>query len=368
MCMKKILILMVMLTILFNICFARERWTAEQANDWFAKQKYRAGVNYIPAYAINPIEIWSAETFDIKAIEKEFALMQSIGFNAIRVFLSDVVWFDNADLANARLAQFLDVAEKYDIGVMIVFFTHGGKDGGELGKQPEPTGTHNSGWVKQPKMEIFLDKSKWGILENYVKSVMTRFANDKRILVWDIYNEPGNIKSEHVVGGRGKLTDEQVKWLENLGIDFIKESAKWARSCNPSQPITYGVWTNRLGKIYNETQFAESDVLSFHSYANLMSNLGRINELKKYNRPIMCTEWLARHLGSTFNPLLAFYKQNNVWSFAFGLVAGKMETWRPWPFLDKPATRGIWFHDIFKADHTPYDSTEIEYIKNVLKK
>ncbi len=366
--MKKWSLFLVLLVLSLLTCQARERWTSQQANEWFAKQKYRAGVNYIPAYAINPIEIWSAETFDIKTIEKEFSLMQSIGFNAVRVFLNDLVWNDDPDGANARLEQFLAIADKYDIGVMIVFFTHGGKDGAKLGKQPNPKGTHNSGWVKQPDMATFSDKAKWGRLEKYVKNVISKFANDKRILVWDIYNEPGNIKSEHVVGGKGKLTKEQIKELEKLGIDFIKETAKWARECNPSQPITYGRWTNRLGKEYIEIQYAESDILSYHCYGSVMNNLALINQMKKLNRPIMCTEWMARHLGSNFNPILGFLKNNDIWSFAFGFVAGKMETWRPWPAIDKPSTNGIWFHDIFKANHTPYDPTEIEYIKNVLKK
>ncbi len=349
--------------------FARDVWTAEEANAWFAKQPYRAGVNYIPAYAINAIEIWQKETFDIKVIEKEFALMQSIGFNAIRVFLNDLVVNDDPKGFLERFELFLKTADKYDIGVMVVFFTNGGRDDAKLGKQPEPNGTHNSGWKKQPSYKILGDRSKWGHLEKYVRTVVGAHAKDPRIICWDIFNEPGNIRSEHIVGGGAGLTKERIEYLQDCVVEVIKLSSQWARSYDPIQPITYGLWARspEFKKKFDKVQFENSDVVSYHSYGNLREQILRHKELKKLNKPVFCKEWMGRILGSTYNPILQYHKQNKIWSFAFGLVAGKMETWRPWPHHDTPETKGIWFHDLYKADHTPYCPEEIEYIKRVLK-
>ena len=345
--------------------FARDIWTPEQANAWYAKQPFRAGVNYIPAYAINPIEIWQKETFNLDVFEKEFALMESIGFNAIRLFLNDLVVNDDPKGFLERFEQVLKVADKHGIGVMVVFFTNGGRTDGKLGKQPEPDGTHNSGWRRQPAYSILRDKSKWGHLEFYVKTVVGAYAKDPRIICWDIFNEPGNIKSDHIVGGGKGLTEADMEHLRRCSLDLVRESAKWTLSLDPIQPITYCLWS-RTPKGFEKVQIENSDILSFHSYGGLGQQVQRYKKLKKYNRPVLCTEWLGRSTGSTLNPILEFHKDNNIWSFAFGFVAGKMETWRNWPAMDDSEIRNIWFHDLYRADHTPYCPEEIAYIKRIL--
>ena len=55
-------------------------WTPEQAQEWGAKQPWLVGCNYTPAYAINQLEFWQADTFDPAAIEAELDLAQGIGF------------------------------------------------------------------------------------------------------------------------------------------------------------------------------------------------------------------------------------------------------------------------------------------------
>jgi hypothetical protein len=354
-----------------TVC-GRGVWTPEQANAWFAAQPYRAGVNYIPAYAINAIEMWSAETFDPKAVDSELSLAASVGFNTIRVFLNDQVYTADPEGFGKRFETFLGVAEKNGFGVMVTFFTNGGHPEGRLGKQPAPNGTHNSGWVKSPCLSLLGDEAKWGTLERYVKGVVSKHAQDSRIVVWDIYNEPGNVRSKHVSQKR-ELTAEEVKAYQANCLHLVQRSAQWARDCDPSQPITFGVWAGGdIAKMFDQTQIENSDVLSYHCYGPLEQQKKRCEALRKYNRPVLCTEWMARQLGSTFNPTLGYMKENRVWSYSFGLVAGKMETWRPWPALVEretdPAKRAMWFHDIFRADHSPYDPEEIKYIKGVLKK
>jgi hypothetical protein len=58
--MKKIiLVYLIALTGLFNSVIAQEKkiWTAEQANQWYAKQPWLVGANFLPSSAINQLEI-----------------------------------------------------------------------------------------------------------------------------------------------------------------------------------------------------------------------------------------------------------------------------------------------------------------------
>lgn len=350
--------------------WARERWTEQEANAWFAGQPYRAGVNYVASDAVNAIEMWSPETFNPKRIDSELALAESIGFNTVRVFLNDQVWAADPEGFDRRIDAFLEIAKRHGIGVMLTFFTNGGNGESHLGKQSSDDGSHNGSWVKSPKLSLLADEAAWGILERYVKDVITRHAKDGRVIVWDIYNEPGNVRSSHIKGKPLK-PDEIEAYTVNC-FHLLQQSFRWARDCNPTQPITAGRWTGgEIGKIFNDYQFAQSDVISYHRYAPPEIHRKIMRELKRYHRPILCTEWMARHLGCTFDPILGEMKRANVWSYSWGLVAGKMETWRPWPNVVKPGDHskdGLWFHDIYHADHTPYDPKETAYIQRVLKK
>src|SRR5258708_32920331 len=39
------------------------RWPEKAANEWYAKQPWLVGSNYIPATAINELEMWQGESF-----------------------------------------------------------------------------------------------------------------------------------------------------------------------------------------------------------------------------------------------------------------------------------------------------------------
>ena len=350
---------------------AREKWTEAEANAWYENKPFMAGCNFVPSDASNQIEMWSSSTFNPKLIDAELAMAQKLGFNTMRVFLSDVVWRHEGQKFFENVDKYLQIADSHGIKTLFVFFDSCWNSVSKYGKQPEPNNTHNSGWKKTPSLEILADTSKWDYMKQYVQSIIKRYANDRRVVLWDIYNEPGNIRSEHIVGGAKSLTEDDVKRLKQCALKLVKESAEWARECNPLQPITFGVYepdSSPHGKMFNKTQYEESDVISYHTYSPLRTHINLVKEMRKYDRPIMCLEWMARHLGSTFNPILKYLKEERIWSCSFGLVAGKMQTWIPWPRIAKDTPNSnIWFHDIFKPDGTPWDPTEVEYIKNVLK-
>ena len=63
------------------------RWPQSKAQDWFDKNGWVAGCNFVPSNAINQLEMWQEETFSPDLIDKELAMAAGLGFNTIRVFL-----------------------------------------------------------------------------------------------------------------------------------------------------------------------------------------------------------------------------------------------------------------------------------------
>ena len=84
---------------------AREKWTEAEANAWYESKPFMAGCNFVPSDASNQIEMWSSSTFNPKLIDAELAMAQKLGFNTMRVFLSDVVWHAQLKLAEIPAIQ-----------------------------------------------------------------------------------------------------------------------------------------------------------------------------------------------------------------------------------------------------------------------
>lgn len=94
---------------------ARERWTEQQARDWYARQPWILGANYVPATAINELEMWQADTFDPRRIDLELGWAEAIGMNTIRVFLHDLLWQQDAEGFRQRIDTFLGIAARHHI-------------------------------------------------------------------------------------------------------------------------------------------------------------------------------------------------------------------------------------------------------------
>ena len=169
------------------------RWTEQQANDWYSQQPWLVGSNYIPATAINQLEMWQADTFDPQRIDLELGWAEAIGLNTMRVFLHDLPWQEDAVGFQKRIDTFLAIADKHHIRILFVLFDSVWDPNPKLGTQHAPTpGVHNSGWVQSPGAAALKDSSQWPRLETYVKGVVGAFAKDKRVLGWDVWNEPSN--------------------------------------------------------------------------------------------------------------------------------------------------------------------------------
>jgi hypothetical protein len=346
---------------------ASPRWTETSANDWYAKQPWLVGSNYIPATAINELEMWQADTFDPKRIDLELGWAQSIGLNTMRVFLHDLPWQQDPDGFKKRIDVFLGIAAKHHIKPLFVLFDSCWDPNPKLGKQHAPTpGVHNSGWVQSPGAKALQDPQQYPRLEGYVKGVVGAFAKDDRILGWDLWNEPDNTNEP----AYSKLEPANKVELVQALLPKVYE---WARAVQPTQPLTSGVWKgdwsspSKLGPT-EKIQIELSDVISFHNYDKPEEFEKRVIWLQQYHRPIICTEYMARGNGSFFQGTLPIAKKYHVAAINWGLVAGKTQTYLPWdswrhPYTDREPA--IWFHEIFRTDGQPYSADEVAFIRTI---
>ena len=128
--------------------------------------------------------------------------------------------------------------------------------------QPGPKpGIHNSGWLRDPGDSIYINPDMITNLELYVKDILTTFGDDERIVLWDLYNEPGN-------SGYG-----------NKSMPLLEKVFTWGREVNPSQPLSSGVWSWNLEEI-SEYQLNNSDVITYHNYGSAENHQSMIDTLR----------------------------------------------------------------------------------------
>ncbi|WP_293880988.1 cellulase family glycosylhydrolase [Sphingomonas sp.] len=344
---------------------ARDRWSEAQANGWYATQPWLVGSNYTPATAINQLEMWQEATWDPKRIDYELNLAQGIGMNTMRVFLHDQLWQQDPEGFKRRVSEFLTIAHRHGIKPLFVLFDSCWDPEPKLGPQHPPIpGVHNSGWVQGPGMPGLRDRAHYPAYKAYVQGVIGAFAKDERILGWDVWNEPDN-GADQYKGQEGK---------EPLVRALLAQVFTWARDANPSQPLTSGVWLGNdwtpggKNSAMEKLQLTQSDVITFHDYSWPETFEGRIKQLLPYNRPILCTEYMARGNGSTFDGSLPIAKRYNVAAMNWGFVDGRTQTRLPWDSWQKPYVLSeptIWFHEVFRADGTPYRQAEVDLIRRL---
>ena len=348
----------------------QQRWSEQKAKDWYAAQAgWLVGSNYVPASAINELEMWQADTFDPKRIDLELGWAESLGMNTMRVFLHDLAYNQDPQGFIKRLDQFLTIAERHKIKSMLVLFDSVWDPNPKAGKQRAPRpGVHNSGWVQSPGAKALSDSSEYPRLEKYVKAVVGAFAKDRRINSWDIWNEPDNRN-----GGEYAKQDPPNKG--ELINRLLPQAFRWAREAKAEQPLTSGVWKGDYVKgtldPTEQIQIEQSDVITFHTYEPAADFEARVKFLQKYNRPIICTEYMARPRGSTFVGILPVGKRLNVGMINWGFVQGKSQTNYPWDSWDNPYVEyepWVWFHDVFRTDGTPYLREETDLIKRLTGK
>ncbi|MGB8010408.1 MAG: cellulase family glycosylhydrolase [Terriglobales bacterium] len=347
------------------------RWPEQKANAWYAQQPWLVGSNYVPKSAINQLEMWQEATFDPVEIDTEFAWAEAMGMNTMRVFLHDLLWQQDVAGFQKRIDQFLTIASRHHIRPMFVLFDSCWDPLPHLGPQHSPVpGVHNSGWVQSPGAAALGDPAQYPRLKAYVNGIVRAFAKDDRILAWDLWNEPG-------ADNHGSYPKEELKDKGRRVAALLPQVFEWARAANPTQPLTSGVWDAdtsldraTLGKL-QQIQLRESDIVTFHNYSWPEDFKGEVRWLRKHNRPVICTEYMARSVGSTFDTILPLAKQEHVGAINWGFVAGKTQTYLPWESWQHPYVAEdppVWFHEVLHPDGTPYREAEVNLIRQLTGK
>jgi len=316
---------------------ALEPWSPEKAWQWYNNQPWLVGFNYLPSTAVNDTEMWQKETFDPATIDREFGWARKIGYNSCRVFLQFIAWKADPQGFRNRFEQFLALADKHGLTVMPIFFDDCAFSGKEpyLGKQDDPApGVHNSGWVPSPGKKVVADRRAWPELEKYVKDLVGAFGRDKRVVIWDLYNEPSTPESPALV----------------------EAAFRWAREAKPEQPLTTCLFG---GGRLPEQIVALSDIISIHNYNNLGNVTGEIAERKGLGRPLLVSEWMCRGQNSRFESHLPCFRQERIACWNWGLVAGRTQTYYPWGSPKGAPEPTVWHHDVLRKDGTPFDPGEI---------
>ena len=348
------------------------RWSEKKAWEWYNSHPWIRGCNYMSADSVNRIDQWQGLHFKerLKTTEEELGVMKDLGFNSVRIILEFVVWEKEHDSFLERFEEYISLLDKYGISAMVVLANDCMPPKTELWKMPDigeqhydwgyhggrrhsQHGRHNS-----PAPHYYFDDPV--LTEKYfemVREIVTLYKDDPRILMWDLFNEPGN-------SNRSGIT-----------IEPLKRMVKEVRAINPSQPLTIAAWCRDANYEFSmpEDVFAieNSDIITYHNYGTYEEHVRIIKYLKQFNRPLINTEWLARCTGNTvFDNFPLFYLEN-IGCYNWGFVAGKYQTYEPyeahwqWYNDDKNAPIDFtkWFHDLYRPSLRPYDPRETELIK-----
>ncbi len=355
-----------------------DRWTESEAREWWNARPWVCGFNYLPSSAVNFIEMWHGESFDMPTIERELGWAAEIGFNAVRVNLPFLGWRHDRDGLIGRLDRFMGAAAARGIDTVPVLFDDCGFGGEEPVWGPQPAavpGIHNSRAVASPGREAVLDHALRPALEAYVRDVVGQFRADGRVLYWDLYNEPGN-----------RMDFDRTAYaqfdaaLEDQALSLMESCFTWARDAAPDQPVAVAAWTTPLpGQDAHPYQTAIdraslrlSDLVTFHAYWNRDRVERFINYLEVLDRPIICSEWMARAVDSRISDQLGLFHDRGVGCFQWGLVKGRTQTWLPWPddlvrAHGGTPDRDVWFHDLLHEDGSPYDAAEVETVRRLTR-
>jgi len=324
------------------------RWDEQRIWTWFENVGTLKGVNYVPRTAVNSVEMWMEDSFDPDTIDEELNWAQDIGYTCIRVQLQFEVWRQDPEGFLDRVDELLKIAQHNGLRVTLVLFD----DMNIAGEPPRPVvpqaeplpGVHNGRWVPSPAAKAVTDRSRWPELETYVKDVMGKFRRDSRVLYWDLYNTAGN------------------NGLKEESLPLMDQTFNWARSMDASQPLAVAPW-REFNSAMAARKLERSDLVTFQSFDNVESIEARLLLLQRYQRPIICSDWLMRQVGNDFEQILPLFSAFQVGWFNQGLVAGKTQMQVQQRKFRSEIDPEVWQQDVLHEDGSPYDRNEVELIQ-----
>lgn len=346
------------------------KWTKERAWEWYNNRPWIRGCNYMSADCANRIDQWQSYGFEerLETTEKELALMAELGYNSVRLILEFIVWDEEHDSFLERFERYISLCSKYGISCMIVLANDcmrpKGLEVNSLGEQKVDWGYHGGrkqsqhGKLSGMGHHVLDEPDKAPRYFEMVREIVERYKDDERIIMWNIYNEVGN----------------SHRW--QVSMPNLKKIFEIVREIDPIQPLTCETFSLGEGEIEDIPEvekyaLEQSDIISYHNYGTYDINIRIIKKLKRYGRPVLCTEWLARCLDNNIQEMFPLFYLEKIGCYNWGFVAGKYQTYEPWnsvwenydenPDLKWDFTK--WFHDLYRPNHRPYDPKEIEIIK-----
>lgn len=322
--MKHLIYISAMVIILFPYCHpsqkGRSLWTEQQAWEWHKKVGVIKGFN-------EPISAYPG-----MSRKQIFEKASKLGFNSVRFWIHA----EGADEQIKWIREFAEDADEYGLTVSPVL------------------SISDHFFPREDKMQAF-DEAK-----AYTQKIIGAFANDKRIIFWDIWNEP--------------LMADVPEMYEQM--DWIEAAVQWCREMSPIQPITAsiiwdsGVKPDSVSRAINRRYEVEAmmDIHNFHLYDTGLDHMQRVEWIVERarsisDRPLVCTETIARTKGGTFPRTFVPFAQNEIHFFTWGLYICDMNWTVSWGQSTYDPYEP-WFHDLLHPDGEPYDKREIDWLRN----
>ena len=352
------------------------KWTIEEANEWYEKQGWLRGCNFIGSDCANRLDMFQSYKSEEKlaTAERELALCQKIGFNTVRLWANFDVYYAEPDSYMEIFDKYIDLCAKYGQKVMVVLTHEEDLPRGDvfvpkkMGEQTYALGEHQGRVPMTPEEKAIPAKHYYEYPElresflEMVRKTVRKYAKDERIICWNVENEPGIA-----------IGDRAIELLEVL-FDLV-------RAEDPIQPLCADVWRGiKNDDIVSNSEkkaYELSDVISFHSYQSfdrVVSQI-RFHQKRGEGRPILLTEWLHRINHNDIFDVYPLLYITNVANYCWGFVLGKTQTHEPWPVMWEQWDRGEdhgydftkWQHDLFRPNLRPYDPREIALIERFNK-
>lgn len=348
-------------------------WTKEEAREWYDALPWLRGCNFIGSDCANRIDQWQSYRMDehMNTADREMAACEKLGMNTVRLIVEFDVWAQEPEAFMRCLEGYLGLAERHHLAVMLVLANEAVLCRGEkytpraLGEQKYALGYHQGRFplteAEKAKPPVHpLETGEWR--QRYldmVHEVVRKCARDKRVICWNVYNEPGI------------LLGDRAEPLVRLLFDAV-------RAEDPIQPLCADVW--RIWKGADDgvpqtktekTALALSDVISIHTYSRYEKVVLQIEAFKKHGRPVLVTEWLNRISHNNVAEIYPLFYLEKIANWCWGCVAGKTQTYEPWDTLWEQYDSGTspdldftkWQHDIFRPSLHPYDPHETELMR-----
>ncbi len=220
------------------------------------------GFNYYPK--MHPWKTFNVGEWEPQVTERELKLGVGLGANVVRIFVD---W--NYSLDNTRtqlpitnyysplapyvdnLREFLDRAGRLNLKVILTL-------------------------LDSMDFAMYLPQNAW-IVEEYLKVLVPPFANDPRILCWDLQNEP----------------DRAIRTVGNsIVIPFFRRVASLVRQLAPNHLQTIGM-IDRLPARYFPDWNDWLDFFCFHYY----DSADKLNALIQFYKPLTNKPLLLEEFG-----------------------------------------------------------------------